>query len=297
VVLRTQHLGKLFGSVRAVEDVSLAVERGEVFGFLGPNGAGKTTTFGMILSLVHPSSGTVELFGEPVSPTRNHALRRVGAMVGSPALLQNRSARQNLEHLARLCPDLPDGRVNEVLEQVGLTGVGRRRVATFSTGMRQRLGLGMALLPRPELLVLDEPASGLDPEGIHQLRAQFRALADGGTTVFLSSHLLHEVELICDRVAVIHRGSVVAQGTVAELRGSAPERVLITTADRERTAQILRTHPAARDVEVGPDRVSVSGLSSEMVMYHLVNRGVTPREVIVARPDLESMFLKLTRGE
>jgi ABC-2 type transport system ATP-binding protein len=153
----------------------------------------------------------------------------------------------------------------------------------------------MALLNRPDLLILDEPGSGLDPEGIHQLRELFRSLAERGTTVFLSSHLLHEVELICDRVAVIHRGSVIAQGTVAELRGGAPEHVSITTGDGERTAEILRTLPEARGIDVGPDRVTVSGVSSEVVMYHLVNRGVTPKEVVVVRPDLESTFLELTK--
>jgi ABC-2 type transport system ATP-binding protein len=295
VVLRTRHLRKAFGAVRAVEDVSLAVERGEVFGFLGPNGAGKTTTIGMVLGLVHPSGGAVELFGEPVTPARNGALRRVGAMVGEPAVVPGFSARENLRCLARLHPELPPGRVDEALGEAGLAADARRRAGTFSTGMKRRLGLAMALLHRPELLILDEPGNGLDPQGVHGLREQLRSLAGEGVTVFLSSHLLHEVELICDRVAVIHRGRVIAEGTVAELRRGSPERVLVATADREATARILRTLPEARDVEVGADRVTVSGVSSEVVLHTLVSCGTTPREVTVERQDLESMFLELTR--
>jgi ABC-type multidrug transport system ATPase subunit len=218
VVLLTRHLQKRFGPVRAVEDVSLVVRRGEVFGFLGPNGAGKTTTIGMILGLVHPSGGEVELLGQPVTPARNDVLRRVGAMVGSPAVMPSFPARRNLECLARLHPGLPAGRVEEVLAETGLASEASRRAGAFSTGMKQRLGLAMALLGRPELLILDEPANGLDPAGIRWLRERLRALAADGVTVFLSSHQLHEVEMICGRAAVVHHGRIVAQGTMAELR-------------------------------------------------------------------------------
>jgi ABC-type multidrug transport system ATPase subunit len=293
VVLRARNLQKRFGQVTAVADVSLAVHRGEVLGFLGPNGAGKTTTIGMLLGLVRPTGGTAELFGEPVRPGCP-ALRRVGAMPAPPAVLPGFSARRNLRCAALLHPDLPAGRVDEVLGLVGLAGVADRRAGTFSTGMRQRLGLGLALLARPDLLVLDEPASGLDPEGIHHLRTVFRTLAGEGVTIFLSSHLLHEVELTCDRVAVVHEGHIVAQGTVAELTGAGGDRVAVTTADPERTGQVLRSLPGASDVEVGPGRVVVSGLTSEVVVYNLVTGGVTPSQVVVVRPDLEDLFLQLT---
>jgi ABC-2 type transport system ATP-binding protein len=230
-----------------------------------------------------------------VTPARNDALRRVGALVGDPALLPRFSVRDNLRCLARLYPGLPGGRVDEVLEQVGLTAAAGRRAGALSTGMKRRLGVGLAVLGRPDLLVLDEPAQGLDPEGIHELRGLLRGLAGDGTAVFLSSHLLHEVELTCDRVGVVHHGRVVAQGTVAELTVASDDRVTVVVGDPEGAARLLRAVPDARDVEVGPAGLAVSGLTSEVVVHRLVTGGITPREVTVARPDLEDLFLALTR--
>ena len=221
IVLRTHDLTKHFGPVRAVDCVNLAVRRGEVFGFLGPNGAGKTTTIGMCLGLIHPTTGDVELFGEPLTPDRTTPLRRVGALVGAPGLAPYLSGRENLRLLALLPPDMNEGRVEQVLGQVGLAEAARRKTKGYSSGMKQRLGLAGALLHRPELLVLDEPTNGLDPAGMREVRDLLRALADQGVTVFLSSHLLHEVEQVCDRVAVLHHGRVVAQGPVAELTAGA----------------------------------------------------------------------------
>jgi ABC-2 type transport system ATP-binding protein len=215
-------------------------------------------------------------------------------MVGVPALMPGLTARQNLRCMVNLYPRLPARRVDEVLEETGLADVAERRVGPFSTGMKQRLGLALALLNEPELLILDEPATGLDPAGIHELRALFRNLADRGVTVFLSSHLLHEVELICDRVAVIHRGRVVAKGTVDELTARSAERVAVVTADREGAVRVLSGLPGARDVETEGQRITVAGVSSEVVVYNLVQQGVTPREVTIERPSLEAMFLQLT---
>ncbi len=228
-VLQTEELKKHFGPVKAVEDVSLSVKRGEIFGFVGPNGAGKTTTISMILALTHPTSGEVEIFGQRVTPGQHQVLRRVGMMVGSPALLLPFSARQNLRCLARLYPDIPAQRVDEVLELVGLKDVTHRQARKFSTGMKQRLGLALALLNKPDLLILDEPTNGMDPAGMHEIRALLRSLADQGVTIFFSSHLLHEVELLCDRVAVIQRGKVIAQGAVGDLLSGTKESVHITT--------------------------------------------------------------------
>ncbi len=215
--LQTFDLTKRFGDLVAVDHVNLKVQEGELFGFLGPNGAGKTTTISMILGLLYPTAGRVHVLGEEVSPTRTHVLRQVGAMVNTPGFLPYLSGRENLRLLARLYPDVDERRVDEVLELVGLRDAAKRKVKGYSTGMKQRLGLAAALLHRPRLLVLDEPTSGLDPIGMKEMRELLRALADGGTTIFLSSHLLHEVEQICDRVALIHQGRIVAEGEVRAL--------------------------------------------------------------------------------
>jgi ABC-2 type transport system ATP-binding protein len=297
IVLRTSHLKKHFGGVKAVEDVSLGVRRGEIFGFLGPNGAGKTTTISMMLCLTQPTAGQVEVLGQRVTPGRTQMLRCVGTMVGTPALLPF-SARANLRCLAYLYPNLPRNRIEETLELVGLAETARRPARTFSAGMRQRLGLALALLNQPELLILDEPTNGMDPAGIHEVRGLLRGLASRGVTVFLSSHLLHEVELLCDRVAVVHYGQVIAQGAVADLLGAAAATwsgVSITTSEPERTAQVLRGLPGAHDIQVSGARVEVQGLASEAALGALVAAGLTPREVAVSRPDLERVFLALTQ--
>ncbi len=215
--LQTFGLTKCFGPVVAVDHVDLKVEEGELFGFLGPNGAGKTTTISMILGLLHPTEGRVNVLGQEVTPTNTGALRQVGAMVNTPGFLPYLSGRENLRLLARLYADVDDRRVEEVLEQVGLREAAHRKVGGYSTGMKQRLGLAAALMHRPRLLVLDEPTNGLDPIGMKEVRELLRALADAGITIFLSSHLLHEVEQICDRVALIHKGRIVAEGEVRSL--------------------------------------------------------------------------------
>jgi ABC-type multidrug transport system ATPase subunit len=292
-VLQTQHLKKYFGAVHAVEDVSLAIRQGEIFGFLGPNGAGKTTTISMILGLTYPNAGLVTIFGQRVTPGHTTVLRNVGMMVGAPAQMQAFTARQNLQCLAHLYPELPAGRIDEVLEQVGLKTVAHRTVRAFSTGMKQRMGLALALLSKPELLILDEPTNGMDPAGMYEIRALLHGLAQGGTTVFLSSHLLHEMEQVCDRVAVVQHGQVIAEGTVADLL-SGDSVVRIHTAETAGTAEVLRALPAIRNIEVNASYVDAQGVSSEVVMHHLVNHGFIPTEVTVIHPDLESVFLELT---
>lgn len=217
IILQTENLSKQFGAVTAVDSVNLRVQQGEVFGFLGPNGAGKTTTIGMVLGLVHPTAGSIRLFDQTVTPGNNQALQKVGSLIGAPSILPYLSAKENLGLVARLHPPVDDGRVDEVLALIGLTEAAKRKVKGFSTGMKQRLGLGMALLHRPALIILDEPTNGLDPAGMREVRTLIRHLADEGITIFLSSHLLHEVEQVCDRIAVINKGQIVAQGAVNEL--------------------------------------------------------------------------------
>lgn len=292
-VLRIQHLRKYFGTVHAVEDVSLIVNQGEIFGFLGPNGAGKTTTISLILGLTHPTAGAVEVLGQRVTPETTAILRQVGMMVGSPSLLMSYSARRNLQMLSYLYPELPSGRIDEVLEMVDLTSSAHRRAKTFSTGMKQRLGLAMALLGQPELLILDEPTNGMDPAGMQEVRQLLRVLAQQGITIFLSSHLLHEMELLCDRVAVIKQGAIIAQGTVSSLLVG-KDIVRVRTNLQDQTIHALTKLPGAGHITLSGPWIELRGVTSEQALAFLVKRDLLPQEVTTSSTDLESVFLSLT---
>jgi ABC-type multidrug transport system ATPase subunit len=297
IVLQTEELRKQFGGpggVIAVDGVNLSVRRGDVFGFLGPNGAGKTTAIGMMLGLLQPTSGRVELFGHSVTPRDVAPLRRVGSLVGAPAMIPSFTALENLNVLARLHPNVDAHRVDEVLEVVGLMEASKRQVQGFSLGMKQRLGLAQALLHHPELLILDEPTNGLDPAGMREIRELLQALAKAGVTVFLSSHLLHEIEQVCDRVAVLRRGRVVAQGEVSLLLGDQAV-VRARVPDPAAAATVLRHLEGVTDIEPNGNYVHVKGASSEAVNAHLVQHRIIPSELTSGRPDLESVFLELTR--
>jgi len=292
IILQVDQLEKHFGKVIAVDGVSLTIRRGQVFGFLGPNGSGKTTTIGMVLGLLHPSAGKVTIFGESVSPSHTHPLRRVGALVGAPAIVPYLSARQNLELLAHLSPDLSPGRVDEILDIVNLNEAANRRAGQFSTGMKQRLGIAMALLHEPELLILDEPTNGMDPAGMREIRVLLGQLAEQGVTIFISSHLLHEVEQICDQVAVLKKGKVVADGNVKDLLGE--QNIVRVRVNRPDTAaRCLHTLPGVTHVQPNGANVTVSGVSSLEVVAQLTSNGIIPSEVSTGRPDLESIFLEL----
>jgi ABC-2 type transport system ATP-binding protein len=276
LIIETQQLTKRYGSLLAVDALTLNVEKGEVFGFLGPNGAGKTTTIGMLLGLLQPSAGSVRLCGQPVTLRRSTILQRVGALVADPGFLPDLSGRENLRLLAYLHPGVTAQRIEEVLAQVGMQKDTRRKVKTYSTGMKQRLGLAMAMMHQPELLVLDEPTNGLDPAGMKEVRDLLRALPSQGVTVFLSSHLLHEIEQICDRVMVLNHGRV----------GDVPG-----------TLEVLRAVPGVSKVAVDGSWVDVQGVPPEIVIESLVNKHLTPSEVTSGDLDLESVFLELTQDE
>jgi ABC-type multidrug transport system ATPase subunit len=297
VVLQVHQLEKHYGDHRAVQGIDLCVRKGEIHGFLGPNGAGKTTTIGMILGLIYPSAGKIAVFGQPVTPGATRPLRRVGALVGSPSLVPYLSARENLRLMARLFPHLPKQRVDEVLEWIGLTEAANRPAGKFSTGMKQRLGLGMALIDQPELLILDEPTNGMDPAGMREVRLLLASLAEQGITIFLSSHLLHEIEQVCTRVTVLNRGLIVAEGPVNELLGHSLGQPLVKIQIEapKFAADLLRQMPGAVDIQTNGGAVTVSGVSSQEVIQYLVVRGVVPQEVINIRPNLESLFLELTQ--
>jgi ABC-2 type transport system ATP-binding protein len=293
VVVQTRGLTKHFGPVRAVDGVDLRVHRGEVYGFLGPNGSGKTTTIGMLLGLIHPTAGQAELFGQKVTAEHTRPLRRVGALVGKPGLVPYLSGRDNLQLLTHLHSAVQNGRVEAVLAQTGLSEAAQRKVKGYSTGMKQRLGLAAALLHEPELLILDEPTNGLDPAGMREMRDLICTLSAQGVTVFLSSHLLYEVEQICDRIAVLNHGKVVAQGPVGELLSKEPMlRVRVTSP--QAAVEALRSLPGVSHLSANGAYVEVCGPQPEAVVAHLVACGLAPKEVREERPDLESLFLQLT---
>ena len=249
--LAARGLTKRYGAALAVDALDLTVEEGTLFGFLGPNGAGKTTTIRMMLGLVFPTGGQVDVLGQRMfesEATTARALRGVGAMIEEPAAWRWLSGRRNLEYMARAAGPAADrearlGRVDEVLRLVGLEDAGSKKVKAYSQGMRQRLGIAMAMLGAPRVLVLDEPTNGLDPSGMREIRILLRRLADEGTTVFVSSHLLWEVEAMCDRVGVLTRGRLVAEGPPSSLRAPA-DRLRIEVDDDERARRVLATWPA-----------------------------------------------------
>jgi ABC-type multidrug transport system ATPase subunit len=293
VILRTENLSKAYGSFLAVDRIDLNVRQGEVFGFLGPNGAGKTTTIAVLLGLMHATAGKVEIFGQKVTPGRTQALRNVGSLVGDPGLIPHLSGRENLRLLAKLNGIEPT-RVEEVLEIVDMTQAADRKFGGYSMGMKQRLGLAAALLHRPKLLILDEPTNGLDPAGMREIRELLRKLAEQGITVFLSSHLLHEVEQVCDRVAVLKEGRIVAEGTVSELLGN-QKMVKAWVSNPKAAAEVLRTLPQVKKVSPNGVYVEIEGAPSERVIETLVEHGMTPSEVLYRKSDLEHIFLELTQ--
>ncbi|MCX7048171.1 MAG: ABC transporter ATP-binding protein, partial [Candidatus Sumerlaeota bacterium] len=248
-ILEAHALSKRYGRRMAVDGLSFAVRRGEIYGFLGRNGAGKSTTIRMILGLVRPTSGKVSVLGRPVLAGRKRDPWPVGAIIESPNFYDYLPARTNLEMLASLSGGASRARFDEILELVGLTERQRDKVSTFSHGMRQRLGLAQALLPEPELMILDEPLDGLDPKGIRDLRdVMLKVAREHAVTIFLSSHILTEVEMTCDRVLVIHNGRRVFEGTTAELLSDS-KTVRLRTANGGDPATILASLPFIKRAE------------------------------------------------
>ena len=283
-------LTKVFGgNIRAVDQLSFTVEPGSVTGFLGPNGAGKTTTLRMALGLVRPTSGRATIGGAEYrhldTPTRT-----VGAALEAASFHPARSARNHLRILCTVA-GLPDRRADEVLQLVGLHDAARRKVRGYSLGMRQRLGLAAALLGDPAVLVLDEPANGLDPDGIRWLRGFLRSLADQGRTVLVSSHQLNEVQEIADRVVILNRGRLVRSGSIEELTAGT-DRVFVRTPDPEALRHALG--PAAAFDRADAISVYVRGLTAEQVGHAAHEHGVELHELTPQRSDLEDLFFALT---
>jgi ABC-2 type transport system ATP-binding protein len=299
VVLRTHGLSKKFGGRWAAKDLNLEVHRGDVFCFLGPNGAGKSTTIRMILTLLRPTFGSIEIFGKDLHQYRSSVLSRVSGIVEKPDFYPYLSAYKNLEILGSMsCPVRKD-EIIASLEAVGLKSRAHEKVKTFSHGMKQRLGIAQALLTKPELIILDEPTAGLDPQGMKEVRELIQRLSrETGMTIFLSSHLLAEVDQVATRMAVIHRGELIAQGTVSELLQRETTDYSIEVSPLPLAMDLLKSLPWVKTLSAENGKIEVRmepGRSSELNRFLVMNQvqvfSLSPHRT------LEDFFLKVTEGK
>lgn len=295
IVLRTRHLTKSFKGRKAVDDLGFEVHEGEIFGFLGPNGAGKSTTIRLMLSLIKPDTGDVEIFGQSIRKNRSRALGNVGALIEEADFYRNISAARNLGLLGRM-QKVSEKRTDEVLEIVGLHDRRKDKVKAYSHGMKQRLGIAQALLNSPRLLLLDEPTSGLDPRGMKEVRELIKTLADKGMTVFLSSHLLHEVEQVCTSMAIINRGKLITSGKVDELlKKTQLFATEIQASPLKKAEKVISQLDFVANVEIQNDTIKVAATSEQLAVItrELVEHGVKVLAVI-PRTSLEDYFLSIT---
>jgi ABC-2 type transport system ATP-binding protein len=292
-------LTKRFGHQLAVDGIDLAVPHGSVYGFLGPNGSGKTTTIRMLLGLIQPTSGTQQLLGTPMPAGTNTVLPLVGSLVEGPAYYPQLSGRANLARCdaadRTADPRTATARIDAALNRVGLTAAARKRYRAYSLGMKQRLGIAAGLLQPRRLMILDEPTNGLDPQGTREVRALIRAIAADGITVFVSSHLLAEVEQICTHVGVMRSGRLVFQGTLQELRDRGAARILVRTAETELASQVLTKLGLAGIQVTGAEVTAQLGTElPERICAELVHAGVPVAGLDTPRPSLEDLFVELT---
>ncbi|MDF2714126.1 MAG: transporter ATP-binding protein [Paenibacillus sp.] len=314
VVLSVNRLKKKIKDKLIIKGVSFDVRRGEIFGFLGPNGSGKTTTIRMLVGLIKPTEGSIMLGGYDITKKPTEALRHVGCIVENPELYSYLTGWENLEHFARMIPGVTAERIREVTEIVGLDQRIYDKVRTYSLGMRQRLGIAQALLGSPSLLILDEPTNGLDPQGIKEMRDFIRKLASEGLSLFVSSHLLSEIQQLCDRVAIISHGSVIAVGAVDELLQQNGSTVRWTVQPYERARELLaqaegvqladsmqggldsdtqvETETNGRTLTVQMNEELIPGLNER-----LIAAGIRISGIQIVNPTLEELFLRVTEGE
>jgi len=298
VVLRTHDLSKRYGQRLAVDTLNLEIRRRDILGFLGPNGAGKTTTIRMLLGLITPTMGSIEILGRNLATQRAHLLPRVGALIETPALYLYMSGRDNLRAVGAILGGVSAKRIEEVLDLVGLRHRQRDRVRTYSLGMKQRLGVAMALLQDPEILILDEPANGLDPAGIVEMRDLMHRLSASGKTVLISSHLLSEVQQICTRVAIINLGKLITETSVEALtRGHGEYSVQLEQV--QEALAVVRAQPWGQNAHIASDGALITpapdGRGKDLNLF-LVNAGFAPNTLTLATQDLEQIFLQLTNG-
>ncbi len=297
LVVRANGLGKRFKKKFAVKEVDLEVHPGDVFGLLGPNGAGKTTIIRMLLGLLRPSEGEARVFGFDPMRQRAEVLRRVSAIVESPALYPGLTGRDNLKAMALNAGVRNPAKIEEVLERMNLTARAEDRFGTYSLGMKQRLCIAAALLTDPQLVILDEPTNGLDPAGMAEIRNLIKELAGQGRTVFLSSHLLNEVQQVCNRVAVIQHGKIIAQGLVEELVSSKTSvQIKVVPGDWEKAKQILQRQGWANQLRAEGDCLIIDGPISQGAAINkaLATNGVFAAEIYARSQSLEEYYLDLT---
>ena len=292
--IETTDLTKLYGDLVAVDHLTLSVNRGEVFGFLGPNGSGKSTTMRMLLGLAHANSGEAHILGLDCKTHLREILRRTGALIESPTFYPFLSGRENLRIISDLT-GAPGSQVDRVLDVVDMTADADRSFSSYSLGMKQRVGVASALLTDPELLILDEPANGLDPAGIVEMRTLMQQLREREKTVFVSSHVLHEIEQVCDRVAILNHGKVVAQGGVQELLGTS-DRVEVVVDRSPDAVRIITSLPWVKDASLDGDAIVVSAPVSRSaeITKVLGEHGLYPSIIRPRQESLERYFLELT---
>ncbi len=299
IVLRTKGLGKKFGRRWAVQGLSIEVHRGDVFSFLGPNGAGKSTTIRMILTLLRPTSGSIEIFGMDLHKNRRAVLSQVCGIVEKPDFYLYLSAYENLKILGSMTRSVQRDEIMETLDVVGLEPRAFEKVRTFSHGMKQRLGIAQALLTKPELVILDEPTTGLDPQGMKEVRGLIKKLSrEKEMTIFLSSHLLSEVELVSTRMAVINQGELVTQGTVSELLDREATEYSVEVSPLDSAVELIRKLPWAEVLSIENGKIEVriepgqaSKLNRILITNHIEVSSFYPRRT------LEDFFLKVTEGK
>ena len=299
-VIETAGLTKRYGPITAVDDLCLQVPETGVFGLLGPNGSGKTTTMGMLLGLIHPTSGTIRLFGSKVDGEHGDALRRIGAIVEEPRFYYHLSGRDNLRYFQGVSGRGAPGEIDRLLEVVGLSERAGSKFSTYSMGMKQRLGIAYTLLGEPDILFLDEPTNGLDPAGIAEMRTLISHVAHSGRAVLLSSHLLHEVEQVCDSLAILSGGKLIAQGAATDLLHSRSQgQMLLRTTDDVRATEILSALEWVTSVTVSDDGVLVTaqGDSSSQISAALSESHIYVTEMTAPRMSLEQFFLDITGND
>jgi len=296
-VIKTQNLTKKFGNITAVDKLSITLNKGEIYGFIGLNGAGKTTTIRMLLGMINPTQGVVSLFGEQASSRPKSLWSRVGYLVERPSAYPELTIRENLEITRRLYLMRDREQVDIVIEKMGLTEFADRRAQTLSTGNLQRLGLAKALINKPELLILDEPSNGLDPAGIVEVREMLLKMRERETTIFMSSHILSEVNRLATRIGIIHRGRLLEEIDAADLEKRSQQTLVIQTRDNEAAHRYLRS--TGLDVMLNGD-ITVHGQEAidypDRIATLLVNAGYPPTSLRVGQPDLEAHFLQLVES-
>ena len=297
LVIKISNLSKSFKDTKAIDGISLSVNKGDVYGVLGANGAGKTTTISTVLGLIEADEGEVEVLGQRVSTGNNAILTNIGSLVGDgTAYFPYMTGRENMIYMANRF-EVDHKRVDNILKFMGIYDARNRKPSLYSTGMKQRLGIAMAIIHDPEILILDEPTNGMDPAGMRDIRNLIKELANHGTTIVLCSHLLHEVEQVCNRVAIFNKGKIITEGNLENLKGNGNIVCLETDNSKETLEFLMRNHYVAEIDSQSPNLVYVNGIDSKPLIELLVNNSLTPNGVYTKENNLEELYLKLIQSQ